>query len=188
MTEPVRMRTLQGSGTRRAVDASIQAEPPGKLVTGADEDCILICGVHSPEDDVVNQLWSADPPFQEDDDAMRENVIARVNGMLVTQVIDECLIRRHLIEITQQAVAADRKLPKVSPADEKTFAGIEFAPRFDARCRLVLRLLLGCRRSRRSYGRLTDHELATASVRHPDAGIVVAPRLPEYAASGTGRL
>ena len=104
------MRALQRTRAWGAVDAGVEAEPPGELVADTAEDALLVGGVHGPEKDVVNELRVAQPALEEDHDAVRVDVVARIDGALVAEVVRERLVGRHLVHVPHERVGADREL------------------------------------------------------------------------------
>ena len=137
---------------------------------------------------------------------MKLDVAARIDGAFVAQMIDEGLLSRTLVDVAHERISAQSDLADVGAVEHDAQAArVQAAPRRPLRgepwigdedAPLALNLLgrsgrgrCRARRrcSRRRARRASEHELATASFRHPDARVVVSPRSPQQACTRTYR-
>ncbi len=188
VAEPVGVRAVERARPRVPVDAGVEAELPAELVAQVREDGVLVGRVDGPEDDGVPELRKAEPAVEKHQDAVGEDVVACVDGVLPPEVIREGLLGGHLVHVSAQGVAADLHLPEVGPADEEALARRELAPVLGG---LGDRLWAGWTRGRHGRapgGGLAQQELAAAAVRDPHPRVVVAPGLAQQAGRGAGGL
>ena len=78
-----------------------------KTVTEVGKQGILIGSINGPPDDVVNHFWIADPAIKENHDTVRVDIMTRVDGVLISQVVGKGLIIRHLVQVAQQCVSTE---------------------------------------------------------------------------------
>ena len=126
------MRALERSRSGKSVEAAVDREALGELVADGGEERVLIGRVHRPDDDVVDQLRTAQPSFEEHHHAMRIDVAAAVGDARVAEMIGVGLFAGHLIDEAKQRIGAHTELAEVGSSDQETLAWIEDAPFVDA--------------------------------------------------------
>ncbi len=162
--EPVRELTLGAPHGGQRRDAGTHAhepvEGPGQVARAHDLRRIALRGVRRPDVEVVAHLRREEPPRERREELLQLDVLAPLNGLRVAEGVDVGRVQIPLVQIPRVAEEPEIDLALVAVEQQEA----------DVR---NVREGLGLLRLRCHGG--AGAELGAAAVRHPDAGLVVAP-------------